>query len=66
MELKPHQQRVVAEQTELDLKRQKLTEFIGGDLYQSLNGVDQTLLSRQLEAMTVYSDILGERIALFA
>lgn len=64
--MEPHQTRVVAEKDELDIKRQKLTAFIGGDTYRTLDKVEQSRLNRQLEAMTLYSNILGERIAAFA
>lgn len=64
--MKPHQERVVTEKSELDDKRGKLTAFIGGDTYRTLDQVEQSRLNRQLEAMTLYSNILGERIAAFA
>ena len=64
--MKPHQERVVTEKTELDDKRSKLTAFIGSDLYRSLDATEQSRLNRQLEAMTLYANILGERIAAFA
>lgn len=64
--MKPHQERVVTEKTELDDKRSKLTAFIGGETYRTLDQVEQSRLNRQLEAMTLYSNILGERIAAFA
>lgn len=64
--MKPHQERVVTEKTELDDKRGKLTAFIGGDTYRTLDQVEQSRLNRQLEAMTLYSNILSERIAAFA
>ncbi len=64
--MKPHQERVVTEKTELDTKREKLTAFIGGDMYRTLDKTEQSRLNRQLEAMTLYSNILGERIAAFA
>jgi hypothetical protein len=63
--MKPHQERVITEKAELDLKRQKLTAFIGGDTYRTLASVEQSRLNRQLEAMTLYSNILGERITAF-
>jgi hypothetical protein len=63
--MKPHQQRVVIERSELDEKRDKLIVFIGGDIYRTLDKVEQSRLNRQLEAMTLYSNILGERIAAF-
>jgi hypothetical protein len=64
--MKPHQERVVTEKTELDSKREKLASFIGGQTHRSLDTAEQSRLSRQLEAMTLYSNILGERIAAFA
>lgn len=64
--MKPHQERVVTEKNELDEKRGKLTAFIGGETYRTLDQVEQSRLNRQLEAMTLYSNILGERIAAFA
>lgn len=63
--LEPHQQRVVAERSELDEKRSKLTAFIGGEIYRKLDPVEQSRLNRQLESMTLYSNVLGERIAAF-
>lgn len=64
--MQPHQQRVIDEKRELDEKRQKLTTFIGGDVYRTLDKVEQSRLNRQLEAMTLYSNVLKERIAAFA
>ncbi len=64
--MQPHQERVVIEKAELDDKRQKLTAFIGGTVWRGLAEVEQSRLNRQLEAMTLYSNILGERIAAFA
>jgi len=64
--MKAHQERVVTEKNELDDKRQQLTAFIGGELYRTLDAVDQSRLNRQLEAMTLYANILGERIGAFA
>lgn len=63
--MKPHQERIVTEKNELDEKRGKLTAFIGGDTYRTLDQVEQSRLNRQLEAMTLYSNILGERIVAF-
>ena len=63
--MKPHQERVVTEKQELDSKREKLTAFIGGKTFRTLDATEQSRLNRQLEAMTLYSNILGERIAAF-
>jgi len=63
--MQPHQERVIAEKGELDGNRQRLTAFIGGETYRSLDKTERSRLNRQLEAMTLYSNILGERIAAF-
>ncbi len=56
--MKPHQERVVAEKSELDDKRTKLTAFIGtNETYRTLDSVEQSRLNRQLEAI----DALLER-----
>jgi hypothetical protein len=52
----------------VDKRRETLTAFIGGSLdgvYRTLDKTEQSRLNRQLEAMTLYSNILGERIAAF-
>lgn len=64
--MQPHQERVVTEKTQLNERRQKLVAFIGGDTYRTLDKVEQSRLNRQLEAMTLYENILGERIAAFS
>jgi hypothetical protein len=64
--MKPYQERVVTEKSELDEKRLKLRAFIGGDVYRTLEKVEQSRLNRHLEAMTLYSNVLEERIAAFA
>ncbi len=65
--MKPYQERVVAEKNALDEKLSLLSSFIGSnDIYRTLDRVEQSRLNRQLEAMTLYSNILGERIAAFA
>lgn len=55
----------MTERYELEDKRAKLTAFIGGETYLTLGTAEQTRLNRQLEVMTLYSKILGERIAAF-
>jgi hypothetical protein len=62
----PHRKRVVVEKAELDEKRDKLTSFIlNSPHYRGLEPVEQSRLNRQLEAMSLYSGVLGERIAAF-
>lgn len=56
---------MVAEKTELDDKRGKLTAFIDSRSSRTLAVKEQSRLNRQLEAMTLYSNVLGERIAAF-
>jgi hypothetical protein len=63
--MQPHQERVIAEKTELDEKLTKLSSFIGGSVYRSLDKSEQSKMLRQEEAMTVYSSILAERISDF-
>ena len=63
--MQPHQERVVAEKEELDAKRERLRAFFGTDLYREIDPTEQSRLNRQLEAMTLYSNILAERIAAF-
>jgi hypothetical protein len=63
--MQPYQQRVVDEQEDLDSKRDRLRAFFGTDLYRELDPAEQSRLNRQLEAMTLYSNILAERIAAF-
>ena len=60
------QQRVIDEKTELDEKREKLGQFIGGDIFNGLPQEEQERLDRQAALMRDYSAVLGERIAAFA
>lgn len=65
-ELSPHQQRVVDEQEELDIKRNKLLAFMAGDVFSTLvDPAEQSRLKEQYRLMVCYSDILGQRIAAF-
>lgn len=63
--MQPHQQRVITEKDELDAKRDRLRAFFGTDLYRELDPAEQSRLNRQLEAMTLYSNVLEERITAF-
>jgi hypothetical protein len=63
--LQPHQQRVVDERQELNLKIDKLTAFLAGPIFTSLPSDEQLRLTRQHAVMTEYSGILTERIAHF-
>jgi hypothetical protein len=60
--MKPHQARVVAEKAELDIKIERLREFIVGDTFGELCENEQRRLRRQEAIMGLYSDVLDERI----
>lgn len=61
----PHQERVVAEKSELDEKIAKLVPFIDGNIYKTLPEEEQARLRKQVTIMADYSEVLGERIAAF-
>lgn len=63
--MQPHQERVVTEKDELDTKIEKLSSFIGGDVFSSLSDEEQSRLQDQLTYMIGYSNVLGQRIAAF-
>jgi hypothetical protein len=66
VQLEPHQERVLDEYAELDERLEKLHVYIeDAPIFWSLNKVDQRLLFDQRAAMTVYRDILRERIKNF-
>lgn len=58
----PHQQRVLDEKAELDIKLSNLLAFFGSEIYKSIPGQDQHLLQQQAVSMEHYSEILGMRI----
>ena len=62
-----HQQRVVDEQSELNEKINKLSDFIKtSPLFEGLPIDEQERLMRQKYYMIEYSDVLAERIAAFS
>ena len=64
--IQPHQQRVIAEQAELDEKIAKLAPFIDSNpLFSKLPADEQDRMKRQLDYMKCYSEVLGERIENF-
>lgn len=64
--LQPHQQRVVMEKEELDMKAMALSEFIGiSKTFKTLDPAEQERLRAQNELMWQHSEILGARIAAF-
>lgn len=64
--MQPHQQRVIDEKQELDARREKLGEFKNTDLFLALPWQEQERLNTQAHIMTMYSAVLGERIAHFS
>ena len=64
--MKPYQERVVTEKNQLDQRIENLSDFIrDNDLYLDLPEDEQARMTRLLDVMGEYSDILGERIAAF-
>lgn len=64
--LQPHQQRVVAEKSELDKKATDLSNFIGtSPIFETLDPAEQERLKEQNDVMWRYSEILGARISAF-
>ena len=62
----PHQQRVLDEKQELDIRITKLDEFIERTaLFRQLDSGEQARMRRQLDVMRELSVILGERISAF-
>ena len=61
----PHQERVIAEQAELNTKLNSLSIFMAGNSYNTLNSDERDLLRKQQRAMEEYSRILNQRIAAF-
>lgn len=60
-----YQRRVVAEASELNGKLKKLSEFIAGDTFGTVNAAERSRLVRQMRVMVEYSNILTERISAF-
>lgn len=64
-DLKPHQQRVVAERDELAERLGKLNTFIGSPAFNAVEGEERRLLLAQAVHMTSYFVTLIERIDLW-
>ncbi len=58
--------RVIEEKRELDAKRSKLSAFLDGEIYLTLDEAEQDLLVEQMILMKMYSEVLGQRIARWA
>ena len=63
---RPHEQRVIAEKSQLDARMKALQDFVDGEMFPQIVPADeQDRLQRQLAIMLDYSLILAERIATF-
>ena len=66
MELQPHQQRVVEEKEELDVKIKALQTFIErNEMFYPMSTEEKSDMRRQLHMMETYSQILQRRINRF-
>ena len=63
--MKPHEERVVTEKTELDAKLEKLTTFIESATFKDVPYGERFLLKRQKDVMQQYSEVLKDRIDTF-
>lgn len=63
--MKPYQDRVVIEKTELDSKIKRLKTFMDTDTFWKLAPDERIRLLQQSQAMENYSYIIGERIKAF-
>ena len=63
--MQAYQQRVIDEKNELDAKRYALGTFKNLDTFALLPWQEQERLNTQAHLMTMYSAVLGERIANF-
>lgn len=63
--MQPHQQRVLDEKSALDEKVTKLQAFLDGQVFQTLDSMDQRDLHEQFAHMCDYSATLARRIARF-
>lgn len=62
----PYQQRVIDEKRDLDIKVKALNRFISEDpVFEALSAIEQFHLRKQWKLMSEYSEVLGERIAIF-
>ena len=57
--------RVKEELNQLEIKKQKLTEFIASEKFSTLSDIHKFLLKKQLDVQILYIDILKQRLKLF-
>lgn len=60
--LAPHERRVVGEKALNDDRVAKLTTFIETDLFRGLNSLVRQQLEIQLSAMSLYGNVLADRV----
>lgn len=65
MELQPYQQRVLDELNDLDIKINKLINFVESPAFELVELEHQVLLKVQLNYMMSYSDVLARRLDLW-
>lgn len=65
MSIKAYAKRVIKERNELKVKVDKLTEFLDSERVRRFLAKDIILLEHQLGAMSVYLEILNQRIGRF-
>jgi hypothetical protein len=63
--MKPHEERVLEEKRELDVKIDMLTNFFQTAVYTKLGSEERYRLDHQISYMRNYSMILGQRIQAF-
>ena len=63
--MQAHQERVVQEQTELNDKLVKLSAFLKGEVFRSLDSNEQQRLTAQADHMHNYNEVLKMRIEAF-
>lgn len=64
-DLQPHQLRVIGEHIELAEKINLLARFVLGPIFPTLPAAEKNRLLRQRAVMSLYLDVLAERIAAF-
>lgn len=64
-DMHPHEQRVVQERAELNLKVNAMTEFFSSETFRGLSEIEQHFLFKQHTAMVEYRAALDLRIGLF-
>lgn len=65
MSIQPHEQRVIEEQKELEIKLNALSDYLDKYKTSTIGDKNLQLLHWQLGAMQIYSDVLKQRIAIF-